>query len=111
MTFIIGTPHTHNSGYYRNDDRCAGGDLSEGDVQTCPHCQAIINMQQWSKDPVQNFCLKCMRPACNHNAACLECRPFLQKIDQFTDALIKYQSFVKMAGLDPVTVPPLIFPG
>ena len=107
---IIGTPHSKGAGYYLNDDRPSDGKKSEADIRTCPHCQAIIKMQEWSKAPVQNFCIKCMAPACN-DPACHECIPFIRKIEQFTDALIKYQSFVKMAGLDPVELPSTLFTG
>jgi hypothetical protein len=109
MTFIIGTPHTHNSGYYRNDDRLSGGTLAEGDVQTCPHCQKVINMQEWAKAPVQNFCLKCMKPACN-SPECQDCRPFIRQIDLYTDAVVKLQAFIKMAGLDPEVPRVIIIP-
>ena len=108
---LIGTPHTRNAGYFMNDDRNSGGKKDEADIATCPHCQAVIKLQEWRKDPVQNFCLKCMKPACNHNPACLDCVPFIQKIERYTDALIKWNQFVKMAGLDPVTPTPPIYTG
>jgi hypothetical protein len=77
---MIGTPHTHNAGYLINnkdDPRTR----HEADIQTCPHCQAVIDMQAWAKASVQNFCMKCMRPACN-DAACQDCVPFMRKIEQ-----------------------------
>ena len=107
---IIGTPHTRNSGYTMNDDRNSGGKKTEADIQTCPHCQAVIKMSEWAKAPVQNFCLKCMKPACNH-PACFECIPFIKKLEEFTDAVIKYERFLKMAGVDPEHAPPLYIPG
>jgi hypothetical protein len=85
---IIGTPHTHNSGYYKNDDRNSGGRLSEADIRTCPHCQAVIKMQEWAKAPVQNFCLKCMQPACN-TEACQPCVPFIKKIEQHIQSQLR----------------------
>jgi hypothetical protein len=105
---VIGTPHTKNAGYLRNDDRCSGGKLAEGDVQTCPHCQAVINMQQWAKAPVQNFCMKCMKPACPE---CEDCMPFIARIDRFSDAVVKYQTYLKQAGLEPVEPPRSILTG
>jgi hypothetical protein len=104
---IIGTPHSRNAGYYLNDDI---NGKAEADVRTCPHCQAIIKMQEWAKAPIQNFCLKCMAPACNHEA-CFDCVPFVKKIDMFTDAIVKYQQFLKMAGLNPVDPPSIITTG
>ena len=106
MSIIIGTPHARNSGYYMS-----GGPTGkrEADVRTCPHCQAVIKMQEWSKAPVQNFCIKCMAPACNH-PACHECIPFLQKLERFTDAVVKYQQYLKIAGLEPTPQRQLILP-
>ena len=104
------TPFTRNAGYLLNDDRNSGGKKTEADIQTCPHCQAVINMQEWSKAPVQNFCLKCMKPACN-NQECQECIPFLKKIDEFADAVVKYQQYLKIAGLEPVVLPSSIISG
>lgn len=107
---VIGTPHTRNSGYYQKTDPNNKKKEAEADIQTCPHCQAVIKMQEWAKASVQNFCLKCMAPTCT-NGACHECMPFVQKIERFTDAIVKYKQFIKMAGLDPVNPPPLIITG
>lgn len=85
---IIGTPHTRGSGYYMNNDRPSGGRLSEADIRTCPHCQAVIKMQEWARAPVQNFCLKCMAPACN-NEACQDCIPFMRRIEQHIAASLR----------------------
>lgn len=79
---LIGTPFSRNAGYYQNDDRNSGGRLSEADVRTCPHCQAVIKMQEWKAAPEQNFCLKCMAPACN-NPACQDCVPFMKQIEHY----------------------------
>lgn len=109
---LIGTPHTRNAGYFMNDDRNSGGTKAEADIQTCPHCQCIIKMQEWRKAPIQNFCIKCMRPACNDKRECLDCMPFMQKIDRYCDALIKFEQHLKVAGLDPAPPKPsLILPG
>lgn len=80
---IIGTPHARGSGYFVNDKDLAS--RQEADVRTCPHCQAIIKMQEWAASPVQNFCLKCMAPACN-NEACQDCVPFKRKIEAYIDS-------------------------
>ena len=71
MTFIIGTPHSKGAGYFMNDDRPADGTLDEADIRTCPHCQAIIKMQEWRKQTTQGFCTKRMQPTCN-NPVCME---------------------------------------
>lgn len=101
MTFVIGTPHIDGAGYYRNDDRCSGGRLSEADIRTCPHCQKIIKMQEWKTAAVQNFCMKCMQPTCDNQACVHDCIPYLQQVDMKHDAVVKYQAYLKMAGLDP----------
>jgi hypothetical protein len=94
----IGTPHRHNAGYFVNDKESAR--RQEDDIQTCPHCQAVIKMREWARASVQNFCLKCMHPTCD-SPACQECVPFVKKIDLYYDALVKYEQFRKLAGLDP----------
>lgn len=83
---IVGTPHTRGSGYTVNDQALSS--RQEADIQTCPHCQAVIKMQEWSKASVQNFCLKCMKPACN-NDACQPCVPFIKKIEQHIAAQLR----------------------
>ena len=109
---IIGTPHTRNAGYYRNDDTPSGGKVSEADIQTCPHCQAVIKMQEWRAAPTQYFCMKCSKPTCGRHYCEECCRPYLEFIDKLTDATIKYETFVKLAGLEPPATPqPLIIPG
>ena len=77
---VIGTPHTRGSGYAINDQDLKS--KQEADVQTCPHCQAVIKMQDWAKASVQNFCLKCMKPTCA-NPACQHCVPFVQQLERY----------------------------
>jgi hypothetical protein len=60
----------------------------EADIRTCPHCQAVIKMQEWKKAAVQNFCMKCMQPTCEH-AACQDCVPFVQKIERYVEAQLR----------------------
>ena len=100
MSFIIGTPHLKNCGHsgYRN-----GGDdmeYREADIQTCPHCQKVIDLRKWASATTQNFCLKCMKPACDQ-PGCVDCVPFLKKLDLQLDAVIKYTQHMKLAGLEP----------
>jgi hypothetical protein len=103
MTFIIGTPHTKNAGYFKNDDRVSGGKLAEADIQTCPHCQAVINMAQWKVDG--GWCMQCNAPICNWPACHQECTPFIKKIEQFAELSSKIAAFRKLAGLDPPPPP------
>ena len=112
--FIIGTPHTHNAGYYRNDDRPGGGRLSEADIQTCPHCQTVIKMQEWRQ--AGGWCVKCDAPLCDNPFCVAEtnlkgCVPFLKKLEQYVDATVKYDQYLKIAGLEPPVSPPSILTG
>lgn len=100
MSIIIGTPHTHNAGYYKNDDTPSGGRLSEADVQTCSHCQKILLMQGWKDDG--GFCGKCMKPICGPCADRMlthGCEPFIQHIERQLERAYSRSQFVKLAGL------------
>lgn len=91
---VIGTPHTHNSGYYRSDESASGGQVVECDVQTCAHCQRILLMQEsgeqakingrvsWKEDG--GFCGRCMKPICGPCADRMltrGCEPFIKQIE------------------------------
>lgn len=117
MTFIIGTPHIKGAGYYKNDDRLSGGQLSEADVRTCPHCQAVILMQQWRA--VENgkmaggWCTRCNAPICGHCQKRMlteGCTPFVEFIEKQLGEAAKLKVFKKLAGLDTPAAPsaPLI---
>lgn len=101
----IGTPHTKGAGYFINDKETSRP--QEADIQTCPHCQAVIKMQEWRDSPAQSFCMKCMAPTCPPGTVCDKetelygCIPFMKKIDAEFDAVHKLQSYLKLAGLDP----------
>jgi hypothetical protein len=103
MTFIIGTPHTHNAGYFRNDDRPGGGKLTEADIQSCPHCQGVIKMQEWHQEG--GWCAKCEAPLCNNPFCIAEtslygCVPFVRKLESYLKQHFRVESFKKLAGLD-----------
>lgn len=112
MTFIIGTPHSHNSGHYINRDE--HGKAKEDDVQTCKHCQAVILMREWQQEG--GWCAKCESPLCN-NKVCMEethrlgCVPFVKKLEQNFEAEHKLAQFIKSAGLEPPVSPQPIFTG
>lgn len=109
MSFVIGTPHTKGAGYAMNDDRNSGGKLTEADVQTCPHCQAVIKMQEWKTASIQNFCNRCMKPTCNHPNCVDDCVPFLKFFERHYDAIVKFKDYLRNAGLEPTSPPkPLI---
>lgn len=106
--FLIGTPHAHNAGYFRNDDRLAGGRLSEADVQTCNHCQRIIKLQEWKESGA--WCSKCESPLCD-DPVCQRrthlygCVPFFKRLERFVESQVKYQQHLKIAGLAPPEPP------
>lgn len=98
---IIGTPHTKNAGYYMNDDRNGGGKLSEADIRTCVHCQALIKMQEWKDDG--GFCRTCHAPICGpcgDDMLKYGCVPFLKRLEKHTDAVVKFERYLKFAGLE-----------
>ena len=107
MTYL-GTAYTKNNGYFRNDNRASGGRLQEDDVRTCPHCQAVILMRQWSQ-VVQGrqeggFCGKCnapICPSCHKNFGIEGCVPFIQKLEKDFDMTVKLKQHLKIAGLEP----------
>lgn len=97
---IIGTPHKHNAGYYKNDDRASGGLKTEADIQSCVHCQAVILMQKWKEDG--GWCGRCSKPICGPCADRMltkGCEPFIQKIEQALESNFRRQQFRKIAGI------------
>jgi hypothetical protein len=110
---LIGTPNRHNAGYCMNDDRNGGGVLSEADIQTCPHCQAVIKLSKEQGD----FCNKCMKPVCPHCAARMDlygCESFLRRLEHVIELSMRYKTvdeFLQEAGLVPPVPPQPIFTG
>lgn len=105
MTFIIGTPHTHNAGYFRNDDTPSGGKKAEADIQTCTHCQGIIKMQAWKDDG--GFCSRCHAPICGPCADRMltyGCEPYLKQLEKLLEREHRVTSFAKLAGLNLPTI-------
>lgn len=99
MSIVIGTPHTHNAGYFCNN--IARINKDEADVQCCKHCERVILMQQWKDDG--GFCGRCMAPICGPCADRMlthGCEPAIKKIEAAFDMTIKLAQFRKLAGLD-----------
>jgi len=86
MNFI--SRRTNGQGYYINDNRVSGGNLTEGDVWTCLHCQATVIKSAWKEQG--GFCHRCNGPLCDPCAAKAVqegCTPFLKLIErQLQDA-------------------------
>ena len=116
MTFIVGTPHTHNAGYLLNNQNFATAKREEADIRTCTHCQAVIKMQEWKEDGA--WCGKCNTPVCS-GGACGRyfehhgCRPYLKFLEQLIGDEYQLQQFRRLAGLDaqPADYQPLVMTG
>ena len=108
MAVIIGTPYAKGAGYFVNDKNLRT--RQQADIRTCTHCQRIIKMQEWKDDGA--WCGKCMAPICGPcgtRALTFGCEPFIQKIEQYAEAQMRFAKFRKDAGLDePVTPQPII---
>lgn len=112
MTFIIGTPHTHNAGYFRNDDTASGGKLSEADIQTCTHCQKVIKMQDWRLSGA--WCQNCGAPICEHCGTRMltyGCEPFVKKLEEHFKLLKKFDQYLKVAEPVPAGREPIVLAG
>lgn len=111
MSFIIGTPHTHGAGYYRNDDTPSGGRLQEADVQTCTHCQKVLLVQAWKQDG--GFCGRCNAPICGWCAERMlthGCEPFVKQIEVYLHHSVKLETFRRLAGVDTPPQPTRLTP-
>lgn len=113
MTFIIGTPHTHNAGYLLNNQDVSSA-RHQADIQTCKHCQAAIEMQAWRDDGA--WCSKCNSPVCSHGDCAvrtekLGCIPYIKYIETILEGQTSLEQFRKMAGLDaqPADYQPAIY--
>lgn len=93
------------AGYALIDNRAAGEGKEEFDVLTCPHCQAVINLQNWRRaDGQSGWCACCQAPICGRCATKMlttGCVPFIRKIEQALQKDYRYNQFRKLAGLDP----------
>jgi hypothetical protein len=100
VTILIGTPHTHNAGYYMNDDRESGGKKVEADVQTCGHCQKVILMQVWKEQG--NWCNRHQGPICEpcgERMVTRGCELFTRSIEEAMNRDYHRAQFRKMAGV------------
>jgi hypothetical protein len=96
---FIGTPHTKGAGFFCND--IATNRPQKADIQCCPHCETVLNMQKWKDDG--GFCGRCMAPICGPCADRMltyGCEPARKAIEAAFDMTIKLAQFRKLAGLD-----------
>lgn len=104
MTFRIGTPFSRGAGYFVNDKELKS--RQEADVQTCSHCQRVIFMQAWKEDG--GFCHRCMHPICGPcatRAMTYGCEPFLKRIEQHAERLMRFERLQQTAEPGPVASP------
>lgn len=90
---IIGTPGTRGAGYFVNNKETK--QRQEADVQTCPHCQAVILMQEWKKTGY--WCTREMKPLCDScapRAAIFGCEPFMKKLEAAMEAEMRFKKLI-----------------
>jgi hypothetical protein len=103
-------------GYFGN--RVNGeSSVNEAAVMTCAHCQKILYLHSvpgqpnWREDG--GWCRSEMKPLCGpcaDRALTYGCEPALKKVESYGNALVKYQQYLKVAGLEPAKPAPLILP-
>lgn len=96
---IIGTPHTHNAGYFLNNSSSARKE--QADIQICTHCETVVYMQKWQEDG--GWCGKCMAPICGSCAdrmLTFGCEPFIKRIEAAFESAVQLKQHRKMVGLD-----------
>jgi len=110
MTFVIGTPHTHNCGNLSYVNGGSDQRRREADIKTCTHCQKVIDLANWKQNGA--WCARCNAPVCAEGpcAAATEkygCLPFIARIEREFEIQGKLEAFRKLAGLDPSPAQPL----
>lgn len=90
MVAII-TPYTRGAGYLRSDDQPSGGKFKQADIQTCWHCQKILDMQLHAQDgAICGVRTGCRRPICHFCAIEVartgRCVPFHKWLEQAVEA-------------------------
>jgi len=91
--FIIGNPHSRNSGYFVNNEHAR---KDEADVQTCSHCQKVILVQK-EKDSLA-VCMGCMKLTCGPcatRALTFGCEPFMMKLERYAEEQYRLQQMLK----------------
>ena len=94
---IIGTPHTHQCGYFLNN--ASGGRKEQADIQLCSHCEVVVFLAKWKEDG--GWCGRCMAPICGPCADRMltrGCEPFVKKIEAAFESAIKLKQYRKLAG-------------
>jgi hypothetical protein len=109
MTFVIGTPHTRGAGYLLDNQNFSVSRRTEADIQTCPHCQAVINMQQWRDNG--SWCSKCNAPTCADGTECAKktalvgCVPYFKFLETVVKTEYEKAQLRRLMGLEPEPPP------
>lgn len=114
MTFIIGTPFSRGGGYFLNNKELKQSQRQEADIRTCPHCQAIIKLQEWKING--GWCGKCQAPLCNNPTCVAEtakygCVPFFKKFERHLEHQALIEKFIKSEGQESPVPPKIIVTG
>ena len=84
-------------------DAHTGGECSrhiQSDIQTCPHCETVIQLQQGE----YGWCRCCKKPVCvpwAHRMLTYGCEPLIKRLEQILGIESKLAQFRKLAGLEP----------
>ena len=101
MTFIIGTPHTHNAGYLGVETGGHNSRRVEADIQTCTHCQAVINMTSWKEDGA--WCGKCQAPICGpcgDQMLLTGCLPYVKRLEMILESDEQRAQLRRLLGIE-----------
>lgn len=91
--------------------------LRESAIMTCAHCgkvlylHAVPRQTNWKEDG--GWCRAEMKPLCGpcaDRALIYGCEPQLKQIEAYGEALVKYEQYLKVAGLEPAKPASLILP-
>lgn len=91
---------------------------NEAGIMTCAHCQRVLFLHDapgqvnWKTDG--GWCRNEQKPLCGpcaDRALTYGCEPALKQVEQYGEALVKYEQYLKVAGLEPAKpAPKLILP-
>ena len=85
---------------------------NEAAIMTCAHCQAVLYLHEvpgqvnWKEDG--GWCRHEQKPLCGpcaDRSLTYGCEPALKQIEQYGDALVKYEQYLRIAGLEPARPP------
>lgn len=103
-------------GYFVNYRSGVLSQAQEADIDTCAHCGTVLFLHPvpgktcWTEDGA--FCrseMKRLCGPCGTRALTFGCEPQLKQIENIANATMKFEHYLKIAGLEPPPSPrPLI---